>query len=526
VEGSPLLDKDTTYYYKIVAVLDTSEEIESSSISAQVSEPVRGEEGDFWADIVLGKPDFTQIQMGKTTPYEPQHAAGILIDRTGEFDRMYIMDGGNHRILGSESIPTLASEPDLVLGQPDLYSSAANGDSAWQIYPYIVPASASSLCLAKRGLISMTEHWPHFTMALGENAGLFVTDAYNHRVLQYDNPFENDGIADGVWGQADFAANQENRGEGEPGNDGFHFGDYAAVDVDYLGNLWVADYGNHRVLRFSKDEGVIKPYAELVFGQPDFESGGAHSDSTGHTATYNPTGVRTVKQSNDDVWVYVSMLGHKDGGPSRIVVFKPPFEINMAGEVLRDEDICPLSIALDVDHDYLWMASNNNYVLRMKLGNGDDAGDIVNQIKVGAPGWKDPDGMDVDREGNLYVLTHQGNVYRYTPPDYDSVEPPDPKGPLGTHVYGIDNVVVSADSMYQCRGSAAAFGDQLVAADHAGRVLMWSYYPTLVDGQAADDLYGKSDFSSRTQDPTYAFPQTDTQGRLWLVSQLPAYRLR
>ncbi|MEJ2744795.1 MAG: hypothetical protein P8123_03775 [bacterium] len=510
--GSPLLDEDTTYYYRIIAILDTEEEVPSESVSANVSGPVRGEEGDLWADVILGKPDFTQIQMGKTTPYESQHTAGILIDRTGEFDRMYIKDLNNNRILGFEGIPTPASEPDLVLGQPDFYSSGSNGDSAWQTFPYRVPASASSLCLMPPDQISITEVWLISTMAVDENANLFVVDEYNHRVLKYDDPFENDRIADGVWGQADFVDNQPNRGQSSPSNNSLRFKAYGAVDVDYLGNLWVADFINCRVLRFPKQEdGTISQDANLVFGQLDFTSAGVHPDSTGHTATYGPTGVRTVKQDNDDVWVYVSMLTQNGGGPGRIVVFKPPFENGMQGQVINKEEMDPLSIKMDIDSEYLWVVIGGHYVLRMELATGD----IVKRIYVGIPGGATPTEVDVDREGNLYVVTHEVGVYRYVPPDYDPVDPPGPRGPLGVPVFGINNVVISADSMNQCKGSTT-FGDQLVVADECGRVLMWSYYHNLIDGQAANDLYGKNDFSSTTKEPGYAFPQTDTQDRLWV----------
>ena len=57
-KSGPLLDPKTTYYYRVKANLKNGESRYSNTVKAKVSGPVRGKEGDLWADIVLGKPDF------------------------------------------------------------------------------------------------------------------------------------------------------------------------------------------------------------------------------------------------------------------------------------------------------------------------------------------------------------------------------------------------------------------------------------------------------------------------------------
>ena len=52
----------------------------------------------------------------------------------------------------------------------------------------------------------------------------------------------------------------------------------AGIALDAQGNLWVADAGNNRVLRFPASQLVantIEPAADRVIGQPDFVSNDA-----------------------------------------------------------------------------------------------------------------------------------------------------------------------------------------------------------------------------------------------------------
>ncbi|MCX6353812.1 MAG: discoidin domain-containing protein, partial [Candidatus Aureabacteria bacterium] len=93
-----LLDKNTSYYYRITASRSDGSLETSNIVSAKVSEPVRGVEGDLWADVVIGKPDFAQNSQRKTNASASRFAGGVLIDHA--HNTMYIADTNNNRILG------------------------------------------------------------------------------------------------------------------------------------------------------------------------------------------------------------------------------------------------------------------------------------------------------------------------------------------------------------------------------------------------------------------------------------------
>ena len=100
-----------------------------------------------------------------------------------------------------------------------------------------------------------------------------MADYNNNRLLRFDQAAgkANGANADGVLGQADFTHNGGNRGGGVAANT-LH--GPTGVALDEAGRLWVADYWNHRVLRFdsaaSKANGAN---ANGVLGQADFTHG-------------------------------------------------------------------------------------------------------------------------------------------------------------------------------------------------------------------------------------------------------------
>lgn len=99
-------------------------------------------------------------------------------------------------------------------------------------------------------------------------------DCSNNRILRFSSAeaYQTAGAADAVIGQPDFetadapAAPTSMNGHSK-------FDSPSGIAVDNSGNLYVADYEFHRVLRF--DNAVSKSFeatANAVFGQPDLES--------------------------------------------------------------------------------------------------------------------------------------------------------------------------------------------------------------------------------------------------------------
>ena len=361
--GGPLLDPKTTYYYRVKAILTSGELRYSNTVKARVSGPVRGKEGDLWADIVLGKSDFGDERQLPPTKYGAAMPGGVLIDKTVKPNRMYIVDCNNNRILGFKS--TSAKDgADIVLGQPDFGSGAGNGDSCAQLFPYRGKASAKTLCFTLPTQISMGETIVRVKMAVDEKGNLYVPDVFNHRVLKYNDPFNTDCVADEVWGQADFSGNEPNRGKPTAANNTFRFGHLVGVAIDPDGNLWVADSDNHRVLRFPKNRqtGVIAKEADLVLGQPDFTSNAEGLFKRTLAQLWRPVDVELDSRGN----VYVCD-GTGQSFDGRILVFEPPFKSGMAAnrrmpmpseDIRLDPDskqaVTVASMRRDVNPDRMW----------------------------------------------------------------------------------------------------------------------------------------------------------------------------
>ncbi|HWZ92852.1 MAG TPA: hypothetical protein VNW92_28495, partial [Polyangiaceae bacterium] len=247
------------------ASLSSAEPVASIS-SGLGSGPVRGVANDAWADVVIGKPDFTQIQQYRVVQNLLYIPEGVWIDRsrhsTGT-QKMYAYDSGNNRILGYNWDSCVASTtnplnctPSIVLGQPNFTSSGCNGDSGFQAWPNRALASSTSLCTLKEDQVSVAEGGSGASMVTDGNGTLYVADFWNNRVLKFVDPFATDTTADAVWGQANFTGNACNKGNAAPDATTlcFTWGNNnswtAGVDLDASGNLWITDSGNHRILRF------------------------------------------------------------------------------------------------------------------------------------------------------------------------------------------------------------------------------------------------------------------------------------
>ena len=126
-----------------------------------VPPPVRGVAGDLWADVIIGKPDFSEFTPYEVVPFKVFNPGGVTVDRSVSPGRAYIWDSGNSRILGIDLARCYANESpcraDIVIGQPSGFDhSACNGDSGFQRYPDRAPASAATLCGIAEDTLSTT----------------------------------------------------------------------------------------------------------------------------------------------------------------------------------------------------------------------------------------------------------------------------------------------------------------------------------------------------------------------------------
>jgi len=389
--------------------------------------------GDFSADAVLGQAGFDT-----NTPNRPlgfpaadnlalSNAADVAVAPNG---RLYLSDAENNRVLSWPSAAGYVDgQPaDRVFGQPDFTSSAPNNGG--------VGPSTFSL---PQGL--------HVDAA----GNLWMTDAFNHRVLKFNNPDVDPSptAADLVIGQVDLNSNLENLGQGGSGPD------VALPDslqfpgrVVVLGqDVWVADSGNSRVLHYTN---VVanKPVADRVFGQfGNFFKRAKNNDGTGQNGfnasadnLLNPIGIAVDAGGS----LYVA-----DWGNHRILRYDDPILGDMTADAVigqpdfehRDIDsggptqglTLPIDLCFDPTGRLLVADSGNNRIVGYsspretlvpdlvlgQLGNlsTDSPNHGLGVAAADADGLFGPTGVAIDSAGNVHVVdTNNHRALRYDSP--------------------------------------------------------------------------------------------------------------
>jgi DNA-binding beta-propeller fold protein YncE len=221
--------------------------------------PVRGVAGDMWADSVLGQPGFTEITPREVVPFKVFNPGGIVVDRSSYPGRAYVWDSGNSRVLALELGHCYrtpgACRASGVLGQQSLW--------------------ARSACNGDSGF----QGFP------------FRASASRHSLC---------GIPEAA------VSVLEHKSVG-------------AMALDGGGNLYVADFFNHRVVRYDRpfegDSG-----ADAVWGQSDYAGnrcnrgqGRPGPERLCFQSTYNG-GSGVAVDAGGNLWV-------SDGGNNRVLRF-------------------------------------------------------------------------------------------------------------------------------------------------------------------------------------------------------------
>lgn len=207
--------------------------------------------------------------------YEPQ---GVAVDTSGATPILYVADYGNNRILAWKNATSTALKnlqtPDKIIGQPNAYTT----------FP-----------LTNGGLNSPT------ALLVDAKGNLYIADSGNNRVLRYPAPFATGSSAnpDVLLGQPDRFTSRSPNQNGAPsaktlnlsaGNNVYLSG----LAMDHAGNLFVADPGNSRVLRFpaaSLTAGAVDPAADLVIGQAGFTAVTGPNGTLDRNVLYIPAGL-------------------------------------------------------------------------------------------------------------------------------------------------------------------------------------------------------------------------------------------
>jgi len=256
---------------------------------------------------------------------ELYNPAGVALDTSVTPPRIYVADTGNNRILAWKDAVGFknGAQADLVIGQRDFFSTGANGPG--------VSGGLSTGFAAPTGLAV-------------DQGDLYVVDSGNNRVLRFKKPFttpQDQLTPDLCIGQPSFNANKPNYPLGqnttptEKGialNTGTTF--VGAIAFDTQHNLWLADAGNNRVLRYAASDVAKGGFATTIsatleIGQLDFSS---------RQPNLPATGVQTLNQLAAPAAIAFDTAGRlyiadSDSGPiNRVLVFEPPFTTGMSAK--------------------------------------------------------------------------------------------------------------------------------------------------------------------------------------------------
>ena len=283
------------------------------------------------ADVVIGQADFS----GQAPNQGGAVGANTVGFTVGAPSRgsLYLADQMNNRILGFNTIPTTSNaNADFVIGQAD-FSGDAGGTAAsafsnpvytataegrlfvsdfdnqrvliWNSLPTgntpaDVVVGASDFTTPGAGGASQTTFDRPIGIAVAGQR-LFVTDPENNRVLIWNAiPTVNGAPADVVLGQANFTDNASG---------------VSASALSQPGGVWsdgthvaVADTGNNRVLIWNALPTTNSAPADVVIGQPDFNSS---TPAAGAQGLNRPFGVHS-----NGLQLFVS-----DNGNNRLLVY-------------------------------------------------------------------------------------------------------------------------------------------------------------------------------------------------------------
>jgi DNA-binding beta-propeller fold protein YncE len=241
---------------------------------------------------------------------------------------------------------------------------------------------------------------------------VFVADYINSRILRFASvaSLSNGAAAEAVLGQPNFTSNALTTTQNGMWNP-------QDVYVDSAGRLWVADEGNHRVLRFdsaaSKANGAN---ADGVLGQADFTSRNAATTQDGMkfpgAVVVDSSGHLWVKdQDNHRVLRFDNAASKLNGANADGVLGQADFVSAVQGPT-QNRMRYPRHIAVD-SGGRLWVADNGSRVLRFddaaSKANGANADGVLGQVDFTSAvyattqtGMNNTAGIAIDNTGRLY----------------------------------------------------------------------------------------------------------------------------
>ena len=225
-------------------------------------------------------------------------------------------------VFQQNQIATLEAQVKSQQGQIGLYVNQAHPFTSGQGASLVLGQRDFSEFSSKPAISQSGMYNPN--QVLFDSLGnLWVVDTFNNRILEFEPPFSNGMDASLAIGQKSFTtaiASTANGGFGGGIEVIGSFGPSGAA-FDHSGDLWVADYGNHRVLEF-KPPFATGMNASVVIGQKNFTAAIAQTSRDGLDSPTKP-----VFDSSDNLWVL-------DSKNNRVLEFEPPFSNGMNASIV------------------------------------------------------------------------------------------------------------------------------------------------------------------------------------------------
>lgn len=262
---------------------------------------------------VIGQvnPSLGQANQGQAQP-NSNTLAGPYAGAFDQSNNMWVSDTGNNRVLGFPvNVTGSYATASIVVGQLDFIYNAPNLIVGQEVFLSGVSGSAAGMVVDKNS------NPPH----------LYVADPGNNRILCFNDARKvgqstPPAAADMVIGQPDFRTSEVNYPGGQalqPTATGLY--SPIGVAVDNNGNLYVADSGNGRVVRFpapfSQPAGQQQT-ANLVLGQPNFTTVIQNASAT---SMHTPWGVALFAGSDANATPLAGGLAVSDPVYNRVLIF-------------------------------------------------------------------------------------------------------------------------------------------------------------------------------------------------------------